>query len=92
MNKHECLEFEKRGVLHFIGADFKNNTIIINSKFELRKPTVIDVLKAYLTLTIPAAMLARVIRKTRNRKGTVLENICMKYYYDNTVKLLAKES
>lgn len=92
MNKDESLELAKRGVLHLTGLDIKDGTIILYSKLDLRKPKLIDKVKAYLTLTIPAAMLARVIRKTRNRKGTFLENICMKYYYDNMVKLLAKES
>jgi hypothetical protein len=59
---------------------------------KLRTPTKLDIFLAYITLAIPAAMLARVTRILTGRKGTPLEGFCMEYYYDQSVKLLAKDS
>lgn len=42
----------------------------------------------YVSLCIPAAMLARVIRKLTGRKGTPLERFLMEYYYDMQNRIL----
>ena len=94
MNKYEAIEFEKRGVLHITGyrINFEDKTLVLESKFDLRKPTKLDFFLAYITLAIPAAMLARVTRYITGRKGTPLERFLMGHYYDMSVKLLAKDS
>jgi len=91
INKYDAIEFDKRGVLHITGCSFQNNTITLTSRLDLRKPTKLDFLKAYITLAIPAAMLARITRKITGRKGTPLEGFLMEHYYDMSVKLLAKD-
>ena len=45
-------------------------------------------IKAYLTLTIPAAMLARIVRFVTGVKGTKIELLLMSYYYKMEKKLL----
>jgi len=42
----------------------------------------------YLSLCIPAAMLARVTRKLTGRKGTPLERFLMEYYYKMQKRIL----
>lgn len=91
MNKHEASEFEKRGVLHLVGLDFIGTTMVLFSKLDLRKPNKLDKALGYASLAIPAAMLARVVRKVTGRKGTPLEKFLMDYYYNKSVKLLARK-
>lgn len=91
INKYDSVEFEKRGVLHLTNVKFIDMTIVLNFTSDLRKPTKLDFLKAYLTLAIPAAMLARITRKITGRKGTPLEGFLMEHYYNMSVKLLAKD-
>lgn len=92
INKYDAIEFDKRGVLHLTNVKITDMKIVLEHKSDLRKPTKFDFLKAYLTLAIPAAMLARITRKITGRKGTPLEKFCMKHYYDMSVKLLRKDS
>lgn len=91
INKYEAIEFDKRGVLHMEEFGFENNTMTIKSRLDLRKPTLFDTVLAYLTGVIPAAMLARVVRKVTGQKGTPLENALMRFYYDGSVVLLRKK-
>lgn len=92
MNRHDISEYEKRGVLHLTSKlKIVGNTLVLTYKSDLRKPTKLDFLKAYLTLAIPAAMLARITRKITGRKGTPLEGFLMEHYYDQSVKLLRKD-
>lgn len=91
VNKYDAIEFEKRGVLHLTNIKIIGMKMILEHKSDLRKPTKFDSLKAYLTLAIPAAMLARITRKITGRKGTPLEGFLMEHYYNMSVKLLAKD-
>ena len=52
---------------------------------KLRKPTLLD--KIRLIPAVGAAILARIVRKTRNRKGTELEKSLMRFYYEQEVKV-----
>jgi hypothetical protein len=91
INKYDAIEFEKRGVLHLTNVKIIDMKIVLEHTSDLRKPTKLDFLKAYLTLAIPAAMLARITRKITGRKGTPLEGFLMEHYYNMSVKLLAKD-
>lgn len=92
INRYDASEFERRGVLHLTNVKIIGMEIVLESTSDLRKPTKLDFLRAYITLAIPAAMLARITRKITGRKNTPLERFLMEHYYDKSVKLLAKES
>lgn len=94
INIQEYDELSDRGVVRIVNVkpDFDNKTLTIVVECDLKTPTKLDFLLAYITLAIPAAMLARITRKITGRKGTPLERFCMDYYYETSIKLLAKES
>lgn len=90
MTDYDMIEYLKRDAF-FRVTEIQGIVFYVDVRIK-KHPTKLDFLKAYLTLTIPAAMLARVTRFITGRKGTPLENFCMKHYYDQSVKLLAKDS
>lgn len=51
-------------------------------------PTKTEVVFGYLSLAIPSAMLARIVRKVTGEKGTPLENFLMEHYFNMERKLL----
>lgn len=51
-------------------------------------PPLHKIVLGYVSLCIPAAMLARVVRFLTGRKGTPLEVGLMEYYYDMEKRLL----
>ena len=80
---HNIDEYAKRkGV---VPIDFNLDIV------SMRTPNLLDFLLAYVTMCIPAAMLARVTRKITGRKGTPLENYLMDHYFNMSVKLLRKD-
>ena len=86
-------EYFNRGAIDLTRSsiNIEESGLRIIAATKLKAPTKLDFLLAYVTMTIPAAMLARVVRKITNRKGTPLEDYLMNYYFDMTVKLLRKD-
>lgn len=86
-------EYLDRGAIDLSKSELgmNGNTIRIIAKANIKEPTKLDFFLGYVTMTIPAAMLARGVRKITGRKGTPLEDYLMKYYFDMTVKLLRKD-
>jgi len=54
----------------------------------MKKISTLKWILGYLSLCIPAAILARVTRKFTGRKGTPLERFLMEYYYDMQKRIL----
>ena len=93
MNFGEMGEFEKRGLIAVDACsyDSEKDTITVYLDVKLRKPTLSDKILGYLTGVIPAAMLARVVRRMTGKKGTPLEKTLMDFYYDGCKVLLEKK-
>lgn len=52
------------------------------------KPNKLQTFLGYITLCIPAAILARAVRKVTGTKGTSFETFLMAYYYETEQLLL----
>lgn len=92
MTDYDMIEYLKRDAFIRVTKIQEESGVVFYADVGIKKhPTKLDFLKAYLTLAIPAAMLARVTRYITGRKGTPLERFCMEHYYDQSVKLLRKD-
>lgn len=64
------IEYQKRGVVEVeeFKYNHKTNTLTAFYDLKLKNPNELDFFLAYVTLCIPSAMLARVVRKVTEKK------------------------
>lgn len=62
--------------------------VLLESQIARWLPTKKEKFLGYISLCIPSAMLARLVRKITGTKGTPLEVFLMDYYYKMEKKLL----
>ena len=54
------------------------------------KPTKLQILQGWLTFAIPCAIMARIVRFIKNKKGTEYEVKLMEYYYKKEKQILGE--
>ena len=78
-------DYDYKGFRYVDGVYEVNRTTQLVQLVKLRKATFSD--KVKLLPAIGAAILARIVRKIKGKKGTELEKDLMRFYYQEEVKV-----